>query len=112
MKHLFNEHPELNENKKIVEKIVTQLRSIEAPLDATFKKNLDNTIQEKILEKKQQNPKYLAFYLHNFRFYFSGFSVALGCGLILFLLGFIRLGNPNFMIKQQKTFITTGSMAF
>ncbi|MBQ9553488.1 hypothetical protein IJU97_00535 [bacterium] len=37
-------------------------------------------------EEIYENPSTLSYYSHNFRFYFAGFSIAVGIFIILFVL--------------------------
>lgn len=55
-----------------------------------------------IRDSATQNPKYLAFYLHNFRFYFSWFSIALWCFMILFVLGFFSFNKNPQLLSNPK----------
>lgn len=48
-----------------------------------------------IREKNKQNPNSLLYYFHNFKYYFSGFSIASAIFLILFLFGVINLSRPT-----------------
>lgn len=82
----LNDHPELKNESKKIETILEDFPSPETEISPEFTKKIKSEIKTKIQEKKAQNPKYLAFYLHHFRFYFSGFSVALGAFMILFVL--------------------------
>lgn len=64
------------------------------------------------IESKTQNPKYLAFYLHNFRFYFSGFSVALWCFMILFVLWFFSFNKSPQLLNNPKILSYKAPQAF
>lgn len=48
-----------------------------------------------IREKNKQNPNSLLYYFHNFKYYFSWFSIASAIFLILFLFGVINLSRPT-----------------
>jgi len=58
-------------------------------------------------EKKAQNPRYFKFYLEHFRFYFTGFSIAVGIGLAAFLLGFLSFNKTPKIFSNPKLFTST-----
>ena len=56
-------------------------------------------LKRRIKEKNKENPSSISYYFHNFRYYFSGFSVAMGIFLILFLMGVINISK--FQLPQR-----------
>lgn len=112
VKALLNDHPELESEKSQLEKITQQLGNPDIPLDKPFLKQLKHQIKAKIQEKKAENPRYLAFYLRNFRFYFSGFSVALGAFCILFVLGFFSFNKTPELLNNPKVLNYRENLAF
>jgi hypothetical protein len=58
-------------------------------------------------KKKAQNPRYFKFYVEHFRFYFTGFSIAVGIGLAAFLLGFLTFNKTPKIFSNPKLFIST-----
>ena len=109
---LLQEHPELNGEKSQLEQLIKTFKAPKVKNDKDFSHSLKQQIKEKIHEKKAENPKYLAFYLHNFRFYFTGFSVALGCFMILFVLGFFSFNKTPQLLHNPKTLSYKESEAF
>ena len=109
---LLQEHPELNSEKSQLEQFIKTFKSPKVKSDKDFSHNLKQQIKEKIHEKKAENPRCLAFYLHNFRFYFTGFSVALGCFMILFVLGFFSFNKTPQPLHNPKTLSYKESEAF
>ncbi len=108
----LNEHPELENEKSQVEQLIKKLWTPEITPDKAFSKQLRKQLQSRIREKKAENPRYLAFYLRNFRFYFSGFSVALGAFCILFVLGFFSFNKSPELLSNPKTLNHTSELAF
>lgn len=111
-KELLKQHPELQTEGKALEKLLNSMEVPKLRYDKTFEKNLRNQVQKQIQAKKAENPKYLAFYLRNFRFYFSGFSVALGCFLVLFVLGFININSKPKLLSNPKILTFSKDKAF
>lgn len=109
---LLIQHPELNEQKVQVEKILNDLKAPKVQIDKDFSSQLKHQLRAKIQEKKAENPKYLAFYLEHFRFYFTGFSVALGCFMILFVLGFFSFNKTPQLLSNPKILSFKESEAF
>lgn len=109
---LLNEHPELSNEKKQIEAVVSAFAGSKIPIDKSFSQSLKSSIREKIKEKKAQNPNYFLFYLRHFRFYFTGFSVALGCFLILFVLGFFNFNAKPQILNNPKLLAYVGPEAF
>lgn len=109
---LLIQHPELNEQKVQVEKILNDLKAPKVQIDKDFPSQLKHQLRAKIQEKKAENPKYLAFYLEHFRFYFTGFSVALGCFMILFVLGFFSFNKTPQLLSNPKILSFKESEAF
>ncbi len=108
----LNEDPELENEKSQVEQLIKKLSTPEITPDKAFSKQLRKQLQSRIREKKAENPRYLAFYLRNFRFYFSGFSVALGVFCILFVLGFFSFNKSPELLSNPKTLNHTSELAF
>lgn len=108
----FNEHPELENEKTQIEQLIKKLGMPDITPDKNFSKQLKKQLQSKIQEKKSENPRYLAFYLRNFRFYFSGFSVALGAFCILFVLGFFSFNKNPELLNNPKTLNQRSELAF
>ncbi|MBB1579233.1 MAG: hypothetical protein HG424_004605 [candidate division SR1 bacterium] len=77
-----------------------------------FKKEIKNGLSKSLDEKKAQNPRYFRFYLEHFRFYFTGFSIAVGIGLAAFLLGFLTFNKTPKIFSNPKLFTSTGTQAF
>ena len=111
-KELLKQHPELQTEEKALEKLLNSMEAPKLRYDKAFEKDLRNQIQKQIQAKKAENPKYLAFYLRNFRFYFSGFSVALGCFLLLFVLGFININSKPKLLSNPKILTFSKDKAF
>lgn len=109
---LINEHPELENEKMQIEQLIKKLWTPEITPDKDFSKQLKKELQSRIREKKAENPRYLAFYLRNFRFYFSGFSVALGAFCILFVLGFFSFNKSPELLSNPKTLNYRNELAF
>lgn len=111
-KDLLKQHPELQTEEKALEKLLKAMETPKLRSDKAFEKNLRSKIQKQIQAKKAENPKYLAFYLRNFRFYFSGFSVALGCFLVLFVLGFVSINSQPQLLSNPKILTFSSDEAF
>ena len=77
-----------------------------------FKKEIKNWLSKSLDEKKAQNPRYFKFYLEHFRFYFTGFSIAVGIGLAAFLLGFLTFNKTPKIFSNPKLFTSTWAQAF
>ena len=77
-----------------------------------FKKEIKNWLSKSLDKKKAQNPRYFKFYLEHFRFYFTGFSIAVGIGLAAFLLGFLTFNKTPKIFSNPKLFISTWAQAF
>lgn len=111
-KDLLKQHPELQTEEKALEKLLKAMEAPKLRSDKAFEKHLRSEIQKQIQVKKAENPKYLAFYLRNFRFYFSGFSVALGCFLVLFVLGFVSINSQPQLLSNPKILTFSSDEAF
>lgn len=109
---LLEQHPELRSDQKKIEKIIEVFPAPDIPIDSSYTSKLQEQIKEKIQKKKSEDPKYFAFYLHNFRFYFSWFSVALGAFLILFVLGFFSFNKNPELLSNPKIINHTDPEAF
>ena len=77
-----------------------------------FKKEIKSWLSKSLDEKKTQNPRYFKFYLEHFRFYFTGFSIAVGIGLAAFLLGFLTFNKTPKIFSNPKLFTSTWAQAF
>ena len=75
-----------------------------------FKKEIKNWLSKSLDKKKAQNPRYFKFYLEHFRFYFTGFSIAVG--LAAFLLGFLTFNKTPKIFSNPKLFTSTWAQAF
>jgi hypothetical protein len=64
--------------------------------------------KEEILE----NTNTLSFYSHNFRFYFAGFSIAVGIFIILFVLWFFSFNKTPQLLSNPKVLNTIEKNAF
>jgi hypothetical protein len=64
--------------------------------------------KEEILE----NTNTLSFYSHNFRFYFAGFSIAVGIFIILFVLLFFSFNKTPQLLSNPKVLNTIEKNAF
>ena len=63
---LLNEHPELSNEKKQIEAVVSAFAGSKITIDKSFSQSLKSSIREKIKEKKAQNPNYFLFYLRHY----------------------------------------------
>lgn len=66
----------------------------------------------KLQANKVHNPKFLAYYLHYFRFYFTGGVFVVGIGLLAFLFWFLTLQKSPLLLSNPKIFTHTGDQAF
>lgn len=69
-------------------------------------------LKRRIKEKNKENPSSISYYFHNFRYYFSGFSVAMGIFLILFLMGVINISKFQLPQRMQPLLSQTWVKAF
>lgn len=69
-------------------------------------------LNSKLQEKKSQNPNFLAYYFHHFRFYFTGFCIALAVGLSSFLFWFLTFNKTPTILSNPKRYILTWEIAF
>lgn len=63
-------------------------------------------------EESYENPSTLSYYSHNFRFYFAGFSIAVGIFIILFVLWFFSFNKTPQLLSNPKVLNYVGDSAF
>ena len=112
IQNILSEHPELQSRKKELTTLIEQFSAPKVPLDTNFKKQLDHKIHQIVTTKRHTESKGFSFYLQHFRYYFSGFSIALGCFLILFVLDIININKKIPLLQPQHIISYTHDEAF
>lgn len=69
-------------------------------------------LKAKLQLKKAHNPRFLAYYVHYFRYYFFWACVVWGIGIFAFLLGFLTINKIPRFFSNPKIFSMTGDQVF